>query len=292
MVEVAAGSGVSAGDGTTVGGVLVTESLKPALAPTGVNSTGTRRRAAGGGTVAGDGSAAGGEVATVTALKTRDTGPALASVGADEVAKETVTEANTTPSIAPTRVQTLSRVASTTIGMTPAAAPTAATWTQPIVVKAGDGTVAGDGTAAGGARQTVGTTTQTDLTPDLATATIIPQRLRPRVAGDSTVAGGGTGAGTSDGPYSITERAATPTLATAGVTANDRLVTFVITITPALSDAGVGVLAGTGLTFKETIPDHLFVTLARADGVSVSLGRADGVSVSLGLRRRGENPEV
>jgi len=149
MVEVAAGSGVSAGDGTTVGGVLVTESLKPALAPTGVNSTGTRRRAAGGGTVAGDGSAAGGEVATVTALKTRDTGPALASVGADEVAKETVTEANTTPSIAPTRVQTLSRVASTTIGMTPAAAPTAATWTQPIVVKAGDGTVAGDGTAAG-----------------------------------------------------------------------------------------------------------------------------------------------
>jgi len=156
MVEVAAGSGVSAGDGTTVGGVLVTESLKPELAPTGVNSTGTRRRAAGGGTVAGD----------------------------------------------------------------------------------------------------------------------------------------GTGAGTSDGPYSITERAATPTLAAAGVTANDRLVTFVITITPALSDAGVGVLAGTGLTFKETIPDHLFVTLARADGVSVSLGRADGVSVSLGLRRRGENPEV
>jgi hypothetical protein len=55
-------------------------------------------------------------------------------------------------------------------------------------------------------------------------------------------------------------------------------------------DAAAGATA-TVTVWRGVLPDHLFVSLGRADAASVALGAADAVSVALALRRRGTNPE-
>lgn len=292
MVQLAAGGGTVAGNGATAGGEFVTTTVTPKLAPVGLDTTTKRPSVSGDASVAGGGVTAGGELGVVTSTSVARTTPSLAAVSAAPIEATSQSTASLTPALSTARVAPETSITSAAVDTNPKAAPVAASWTQPTLRRAGGGSTAGGGLSVGGVTSIVSATTQTVPMPALAPVAAQPPPFRPNVAGEGATAGNGRAAGSATGPYTTAIRSTNAALAPAAIDSTDRIATFVFTIEPEIADAKIGVLAGTGLAFNETVLDHLFVTLARADGVSVSFARADGVSVSLGLRRRGENPDT